>query len=39
LRLSYSHRMTAAEQRRMRELVFQHQALFKERWREYFSGR
>jgi hypothetical protein len=39
LRLAYTYRMTRAEQRRMRELVFQHQALFKERWREHFSRR
>jgi hypothetical protein len=39
LRLAYTYRMTRAEQRRMQELVFQHQALFKERWREYFSRR
>ena len=38
LRLA-TYRMTRAEQRRMQELVLQHQALFKERWREYFSRR
>lgn len=37
LRLAYSHRMTPGEQRRLRELVFQHQSFFKERWLEHFS--
>ena len=39
LRLVYSHRMTPRELRRLRELVFQHQALFKERWHEHFPGK
>ena len=34
--LAYSHRLTPAEQRRVRELTFQHQAAFVERWNEHF---
>ncbi len=34
--VAYSHRLTPAELRRARELVFQHQAMFKERWNEHF---
>ena len=36
VQVAYSHRLTPAELRRARELVFQHQAMFKERWNEHF---
>ncbi len=34
--LVYSYRLTPAELRRGRELTFQHQAAFVERWNEHF---
>jgi hypothetical protein len=34
--LVYSYRLTPGEQRRVRELTFQHQAAFVERWNEHF---
>ncbi len=34
--LAYSYRLTPAELRRVRELAFQHQAAFVERWNEHF---
>jgi len=34
--LVYSYRLTPAELRRVRELTFQHQAAFVERWNEHF---
>jgi hypothetical protein len=36
--IAYSHRMTPAELRRVRELVFEHQAVFLEWWHEHFRG-
>ncbi len=38
VQMAYSHRLTPAELRRARELVFQHQAMSKERWNEHFRG-
>jgi hypothetical protein len=35
--LAYSYGLTPAEQRRARELTFQHQAAFVERWNEHFG--
>ncbi len=37
VRLVYSYRLTPAEQRRVRELTFQHQAAFVEPWNEHFG--
>jgi hypothetical protein len=34
--LSYSNGLTPAELRRVRELTFEHQASFLERWNEHF---
>ncbi|HKC11459.1 MAG TPA: DUF4160 domain-containing protein [Vicinamibacteria bacterium] len=36
--LVYSYRLTPGELRRVRELIFQHQAAFVERWNEHFRG-
>jgi hypothetical protein len=36
VQLVYSYRLTPAELRRARELTFQHQAAFVERWNEHF---
>jgi hypothetical protein len=36
--LVYSYRITPGELRRIRELTFQHQAAFLERWNEHFRG-
>jgi Domain of unknown function (DUF4160) len=38
VRIAYFHRLTPAELRRVRELTFQHQAMFMERWNEHFRG-
>jgi hypothetical protein len=35
--LVYSYRLMPAELRRARELTFEHQATFVERWNEYFG--
>jgi len=35
--MAYSYRLSPAEQRRARELTFQHQAAFVERWNEHFG--
>jgi hypothetical protein len=35
--LVYSYRLTPSELRRVRELTFQHEAAFVERWNEHFS--
>jgi hypothetical protein len=35
VQLVYSNRLTPAELRRVRELTFQHQAAFVERWNEH----
>jgi hypothetical protein len=35
--LAYSHRFTPQELRRVREIVFQHQVAFVERWHEHFD--
>jgi hypothetical protein len=37
VQLVYSHRLTRAELRRARELTFEHQATFVERWNEHFG--
>lgn len=37
IRFAYSYRLTPAELRRVRELTFEHQADFLERWNEYFG--
>ncbi len=37
VRIAYSHALTRAEIRRIRELTFEHQAAFVERWNEYFG--
>jgi uncharacterized protein DUF4160 len=39
LELSYSHGLTRAELRRMREIAEEHQATLLERWNEYFANR
>lgn len=36
--VAYSHRLTPAELRRVRELTFAHQGVFVERWNEHFRG-
>ncbi len=36
VQVAYSHRLTRAELRRVRELTVQHQAAFVERWNEHF---
>jgi hypothetical protein len=36
IRLAYAYRLTPAELRRVRELTFEHQAAFVERWNEHF---
>lgn len=36
-RVAYSHGFSPPELRRVRELTFEHQALFIERWHEYFG--
>jgi hypothetical protein len=36
IQLVYSYRLTPSELRRVRELTFQHQAMFVERWNEHF---
>jgi len=36
--LAYSNGLTPAELRRVRELVFEHQATFVERWNEHFRS-
>ena len=36
VRLAYSYRLTPAELRGVRELSFEHQAAFLERWNEHF---
>lgn len=38
VQIAYSHRLTPAELRRVRELTFTHQAVFVERWNEQFRG-
>jgi hypothetical protein len=38
VQLAYSHRLMPAELRRVRELTFEHQAVFVERWNEHFRG-
>jgi hypothetical protein len=38
VQVAYSHRLTPAELRRARELAFQHQSTFMERWNEHFRG-
>ena len=38
VQIAYSHRLTPAELRRVRELTFTHQAVFVERWNEHFRG-
>ena len=37
VRLAYSYDLTRAEIRRIRELTFEHQGAFVERWHEYFG--
>ncbi len=37
VRVAYSYGFTPAEQRRIRELCFEHQVAFVERWNEYFG--
>jgi hypothetical protein len=37
VRVEYAHGFNPAELRRMRELTFEHAALFLERWNEYFG--
>jgi hypothetical protein len=37
IRIEYAHGLNPAELRRMRELAFQHEAFFLERWNEYFG--
>ena len=37
VRVAYTHDLTPTEIRRIRELTFEHQAAFVERWNEYFS--
>jgi hypothetical protein len=37
VRVEYAHGFSPPELRRMRELAFQHAALFLERWNEYFG--
>ncbi len=38
VQIAYSHGLTPAELRRVRELAFQHRAMFMERWNEHFRG-
>lgn len=38
VQIAYSHRLTPAELRLVRELTFAHQAVFVERWNEHFRG-
>lgn len=38
VQLVYSHRLMPGELRRVRQLTFQHQAAFVERWNEHFRG-
>ena len=38
VQVAYSHRLTPGELRRARELAFQHQGTFMERWNEHFRG-
>jgi hypothetical protein len=38
LRLAHASGFTPAELRRMRELVFEHQAQFVEKWHEHFAS-
>jgi hypothetical protein len=38
VQLVYSYRLTPTELRSVRELIFQHQAAFVERWNEHFRG-
>ena len=37
VRIAYTYDFTPAELRRVRELTFEHQAAFVERWNEYFG--
>jgi len=37
VQVAYSYDLTPAELRRIRELTFEHQAVFVERWNEYFG--
>ena len=37
VRIAYTYDLTRAEIRRIRELTFEHQAAFMERWNEYFG--
>jgi hypothetical protein len=36
VRIAYTHQLTPAQIRRIREVTFEHQAAFVERWNEYF---
>ena len=38
VQIAYTHNLTPAEIRRIRELTFEHQVAFVERWNEYFGG-
>ena len=37
VRVDYAYDFTPAEMRRLRELVVEHEAVFLERWNEYFG--
>jgi hypothetical protein len=37
VRVEYAYDFTPAEMRRLRELVVEHEAIFLERWNEYFG--
>jgi hypothetical protein len=37
VRVAYADDFTRAEMRRVRELIVEHQAIFLERWNEYFA--
>jgi len=37
LRVAYSYGLTPAQLRRLRELAFEHQVFFVQRWNEYFN--
>jgi hypothetical protein len=37
VRIAYSYGFTPSQLRRIRELVFEHQASFVEKWHEYFG--
>jgi hypothetical protein len=38
VRLAFSEGYNPSELRRIRELIFEHQVLFVQRWHEYFGG-